>query len=618
MARERKLTVILAGDSKGLDRALGSANRSVGGLGSKLGGLAKTAAIGFGALTAGAVVIGKGLVDAATESAKVTAQTNAVLKSMGNVAGVTADQVADLSEKLSLKSGVDDELIQSSQNVLLTFGKVRNELGKGNKVFDRATAAALDMSVALGTDMQGATIQIGKALNDPIKGITALSRAGVSFTKEQKEQIKTLVESGRTLDAQKIILGELEKQFGGSAEAQATAADKLKVAWGNIQEQLGEKLLPIFEKVAGFLADNLPRAMEAAGRAVRPLLEAFDVFKNAFAAKDDFGLTGPDGLVGQFAQFGAAARRVFDEVAGKVREWWPRVVAGFQAVAGWVQQNWPKIQQIIGDVMNTVGSIVAGAVSVITTLWNNFGNNILSFVQRVWPRVQQIIEGALKIIRGIVQTITSLIKGDWSGVWNGIKGIVSGAWQAIQGIIGGALEAIRGVLGIGLEIVGSIFKGAWNGLVGWFWSIPSKVRDVASHIWESLKSGLAAAIRWIRGQLDKLLGPLDEIAGKVGGIVGKAGGLLGKAGGLVGKIPGFATGGVVPGPIGAPQLAVVHGGEEVRTRAQRAAGASSAAGNTYQITLNVAPTADLASVGKTVVEAISAYERRSGARWRAS
>src|SRR5258708_1908746 len=81
--------------------------------------------------------------------------------------------------------------------------------------------------------------QLVKALNDPIHGVTSLMRVGVTFTAQQKEQIKTLVDTGHTMDAQKVILAELTKEFGGSAAAQATASDKAKVAWKNVEEQVG-------------------------------------------------------------------------------------------------------------------------------------------------------------------------------------------------------------------------------------------------------------------------------------------------------------------------------------------------------------------------------------------
>jgi phage-related minor tail protein len=113
---------------------------------------------------------------------------------------------------------------------------VRNEVGKGNDIFDQATGIITDMSVALGQDTSSSAIQLGKALNDPIKGVTALQRVGVSFTASQKEQITTLVESGKTLDAQKLILAELGKEFGGAAEAAATPLGKLQQRIGDLAE----------------------------------------------------------------------------------------------------------------------------------------------------------------------------------------------------------------------------------------------------------------------------------------------------------------------------------------------------------------------------------------------
>jgi hypothetical protein len=139
---------------------------------------------------------------------------------------------------------------------------VRNEVGKGNKIFDQATQIVVDMSTALGQDLKSSSIQVGKALNDPIKGVTALQRVGVSFTKQQKDQIKTLVDSGKTLDAQKLILRELGKEFGGAAEAAATPMDKLRVKVGNLEETIGTKLIPIEDKAATFLLDKGIPAIE--------------------------------------------------------------------------------------------------------------------------------------------------------------------------------------------------------------------------------------------------------------------------------------------------------------------------------------------------------------------
>jgi hypothetical protein len=117
------------------------------------------------------------------------------------------------------KSGVDDEAIKSGENLLLTFTNVRNVIGDGNDVFDQATKAALDLSVAMGEDLQSSIIRVGKALQDPVKGATALRRVGVLLTQQQQAQIKSLVRQNDVLGAQRIILRELRTEFGGSAAA---------------------------------------------------------------------------------------------------------------------------------------------------------------------------------------------------------------------------------------------------------------------------------------------------------------------------------------------------------------------------------------------------------------
>jgi len=216
-----------------------------------------------GAATAAAVAgvavigLGKSFVQAATDQQKANAQTAAVIKSTGGAAHVTAKQIGELTGSLSKQTGIQDDVIQSGANMLLTFTNVRNEVGKGNDIFTQATKVVTDMSVALGQDMTQSAIQLGKALNDPIKGVTALQRVGVTFTEQQKNQIKVLVETGNTMGAQKIILAELTKEFGGSAAAQATSAGKMAVAWDNFKESAGNALLPVLNKVFGFLSSGL-------------------------------------------------------------------------------------------------------------------------------------------------------------------------------------------------------------------------------------------------------------------------------------------------------------------------------------------------------------------------
>ena len=253
----KTLQIVIAGVDKGatkvfkdVDNAAETTQGKLAAMGSKIGpGVAAAAT----AVVAGVAFAVKGAYEAAAESAKIGRETERVLTTTGASAWTTADQIGDLAGSMSELTGADDEMIQSGANLLLTFTNIKNQVGENNDIFDQATGLALDMSTALGTDMSGASIQLGKALNDPVKGITALSRAGVSFTGEQKEQIKTLTATGDILGAQKIILAELSKEFGGAAEAAGTPVDKLRTKLGNLQEQVGAQLIPIFDTVANII-----------------------------------------------------------------------------------------------------------------------------------------------------------------------------------------------------------------------------------------------------------------------------------------------------------------------------------------------------------------------------
>jgi hypothetical protein len=306
--------------TRGVDPAMSSAGKRAGDrFGTFFKSAAKVGILGGIAAAAGAIKLGASAIDEAREAQQVARQTAAVIKSTGGAAKLSAKDVSKLAGRLSYMAGVDDELIQAGENVLLTFKDVRNEAGKGNKIFDKATKVALNMSTALGTDLKGANIQVGKALNDPIKGVTALTRVGVTFTDQQKDQIKTLVESGDKLAAQKLILKELGSEFGGSARSQASASDRLKVAFGNVQESLGKGLLPIVQDFSRFLLrEGVPAAQEFSdwfnkkgipaikdlGKKLRPLADellpaAADAFKSIKGFAQDT-LPFAEGIVGAF------------------------------------------------------------------------------------------------------------------------------------------------------------------------------------------------------------------------------------------------------------------------------------------------------------------------------
>ncbi len=214
--------------------------------------------------TASAVALNK-FVDATSEAEANQAQLAAALKSTKGASGQTIETLNAHAAALQSLTTYEDDTVNSAQAMLLTFTKVSGD------IFPKATEAAADLAARMGTDLTSATMQVGKALQDPIRGISALSRAGIQFSEDQKEMIKSFVAANDIMGAQKIILGELETQFGGSAEAaRATlggAITALQNAFGNLFE------------VSGPASENLRVAIEGLVKAFEdPAFQDFALF----------------------------------------------------------------------------------------------------------------------------------------------------------------------------------------------------------------------------------------------------------------------------------------------------------------------------------------------------
>ena len=170
MANERQITVKLIGDSSSAERSFQVVSKQAQTLSGRFrtveNNLLKTGAVITGVVTAVGFAL-KGAVDAALESQKISRQTEAIIKATGGAAGLAASEVGKLSEALAFKTGVDDEAIQSSLNLLLTFKQVQNVAGEGNDIFNRASQAVLDLGNVFGST-DSAAVQLGKALSDPI------------------------------------------------------------------------------------------------------------------------------------------------------------------------------------------------------------------------------------------------------------------------------------------------------------------------------------------------------------------------------------------------------------------------------------------------------------------
>jgi hypothetical protein len=169
------------------------------------------------------------------------------MKLFGERTSVVTKELQEYADKLELSTGFQAEQIKQVQTTLLTFKQIGKSAGVVGGIFERTTEAALDLAAAGFGTVESNAKQLGKALNDPIKGLTSLTKAGVTFTDSEKKRIKTLVESNKLGEAQVLVLEAIEKQVGGVAESSALTSKKLENLFGQIADAIGEEILPVLD-----------------------------------------------------------------------------------------------------------------------------------------------------------------------------------------------------------------------------------------------------------------------------------------------------------------------------------------------------------------------------------
>jgi hypothetical protein len=586
-----------ASQIRSVDKAGKSAGGSMGALEKSTKRTSKTfSLLGTAAKTVGPLLGAVGVAKAVgamnsefREAQKTGAQTTAVLKSTGNAAKVTQKHIENLAGAISMKSGIDDEAIQSSENMLLTFTKVRNEVGKGNQIFDRATQTVTDMSVALGQSGKSSAIQLGKALNDPIKGITALRRVGVSFTAQQQKQIETLVKSGDTLSAQKLILRELNKEFGGSAAAQATAGDKLKVSLGNLAEAAGGVLVPQLDKAAVFLSKMIDEFVRGEGIA-KVIIPAFysvrDAIRGVVTDLTPMVQVAAPALVSFFeslpgpvkvATAALAAFALIFAVSGPLGVG----LVAFAGAAVLIKRNWDTVGPVLQKVAQIASTVAAALVTAFNAVMTAVGavktafnaavgwvrtamDNIVTEVHK-WDVAFAVVKAAVTAIKVILApellAIVAITKAAMAEipvifrtVWGVVKAVFTGAWTALKAIVMGGLQSLHGVI----QVIGGIFKGdfgqIWDGIKNIFRGQLRLVKGILTGGIQALGGvalaigkGIVEGVLTGLGQLGHLLlakvkDAIGWVTGKVKGIAGSIGSALNPFGDGIGK----PSGGVLP------------------------------------------------------------------------
>lgn len=478
-----KVDADISGFTDGMNEAQKKASgfgQKLQNIGSSVADFGKQAALFTGVATAAIVAFGKSSVDSYNASQEAAIQMGTVLQSTGGVAGVTQKQLMDYASALQSVTKYSDESVMSAQNLLLTFTNIKGP------AFKQATDIVLDMSTALGQDLKSSAIQVGKALQDPILGVSALRRVGVNFNEEQQNIIKGLVDTGHAAEAQQLILKELNTEFGGSAKNAAMSfsgeLEILKNKFDDVKEAIGQVIAGFAEMVttddAGTFADGLQKLGINSDVVVSffgKLAGTMRDFGGWVAENKDLVLTFLTGLA-----IGIGALLVIGTVTAAIMAFTNPLFVLVMAITAlymaW-QTNFFGIRDITMQVVTEIVAFwqeylapaVAAMVATFVANWVYLKDQI----DGIWKIIIGIFQVAWSIVYGVIKVGLALLSGDWKAAWEAIVQMAKGAWSGIQNIFNGALQFIRGWGGQLISELVRPFQEAWNQIS----ALVNKIKD---------------------------------------------------------------------------------------------------------------------------------------------
>lgn len=512
----------------------------------------------------------KGVWDEMNALQSVSAQTAAVLKSTGDASGVTAEQVSHLAEALEGQSTSSKAAIQSMENILLTFTNI------GGKILPQTTQAVMDFAAAMHMDLNSAALQVGKALNDPIDGMTKLQREGVSFTQQQKDMVKALVDSGQGMKAQQFILDELAKEFGGSAAAQAKtfsgALTQLKnEAVTGLAEFLNANLLPRlmdFEKVIAtqvvpaikaWLATDLVPKLQQLGEFLQtnvlPALKNFGEFilNTVVPAIHAFwdGQLEPklSAFVGLLTgTVIPAIKSLADDVLPPVKQALSDIgdfisshqdlFAAFAAAVGLITAAFVVLGPIVGIVAGLFAALTSPMLLVVVGL-AAVGTAVYEVIQHwdeittKFPAVGEAWDG----LRGQIQqfgdwitgTLVPQLQGAWAQIQTDTQGLVTFIttnWDTISTIIGTVMAVIKTIVTTEWNTIKDNIQTIIDLIRGIIAIVTAAIHGDWSGAWAAIKQTAVTVWNDIKNEAGNVLGLIPGVVADIWTAVGDDAGRL--------------------------------------------------------------------------------------------
>ena len=503
----------------------GDVNKRISELGGNVKKLASDTGTSTALLTDGLYQVVSALGDSAASmgiletAAKGAAAGKATVTDSVNLLAAVTKGYGDTSEKAALKAS--DLAFLTVKLGQTTFPELASSMGKVIPLASTMKVSQEELFGAMATltGVTGSTSEVTTQLRGAIQGFmqpsknmevalkalgyengqVALETEGLSgILNSLKDSVggnelafANLFGSVEAKNAVLALTGELAESFiektlamgaaagateGAFAQQQATVSammQKIKENLNVVFIEMGEKLLPVFQRFLDFVIVHMPE--------IKQVMEvAFDYIGTASTFVADL----LDGyLFPAISQIAA----VVGDVVQKVLGWFQNFEGGSNETVQAVIEIFKTLWEALSLVFNAIKLIAELVFNGLSLFWEKWGGTVLAILGRVWDQIKLVFTTAINLVKDIFGLVLALMRGDWEGVWNRIKSIGETIWLLIAG-------TAKNIFGTMQDVVLGIWRNISNGVI-------------------SAINVIIRAINWFIDQTNRAIDMLNNVPG---------------------------------------------------------------------------------------------------------
>ena len=533
---------IISAQTSQFEKGMKNAQSSINSMSKSIGGLQKLLKNVFSVAAIGTAVkaitdFGKSAVEAADKANAQFRILSNTIKVTGASAWTSEKDLENMSKSYAKNTNYSVTEIQKMQTVLLGFKNITGE------TFNEASEAIMDMSTVMGMDLTSAVQTVGKALDDPIKGLDSLRRQGFAFTDEQKEELAQLVKNGEQLKAQKIILDELATTYGGAAKQAQSYSSRMKFALDELKETLGNKLKPLVESSTNAttkMIENLTKVLKS---------EGFQTFINVVTNLSKKVKEVVEKITSYFSELHSRIKALgegmdlspllsfFDTLAFIISELIKELKKGIDEIISFFEKLKSKSKES-GESFLDLSKIVEIVNSIINVLWflrdqikkiiEQIANLIFKWINYIWSIIKELFtntEDALvesqrpfeswgdffyetfnsvfKFTQDVINFISSLLSGDWVIAWEYAK-------LTVVRVVKGLLDVISQFASTGVNL----FISAINKLIEAYNFLAEKINLDPADLLEPWQGFNLSESLGLNEEIEEIENKIKETSGK--------------------------------------------------------------------------------------------------------